>query len=162
MCGLQQQADIILVTESWCSEEISDAYLTIDGYDLQQDLRLDRKDTAQGRGGGLLVYVKSGLTIFKIDNLVDFNQYCTLKVRDVTIYLVYRSPNAPPEALEKLCEIVKSAPPKQPTDRGLQFTGHQLDVSRDQQAEQGLPGGRAGRHDGAAGGVPHTGEREYP
>ena len=53
--------DLILITESWCSEEISHAFLTIPGYEMQQDLRLDREDTAGGRGGGLLVYAKEGI-----------------------------------------------------------------------------------------------------
>jgi hypothetical protein len=48
--------DIILATETWCHSEISNAYLSLDGYELQPDLRVDREDTAQGRGGGLLVY----------------------------------------------------------------------------------------------------------
>lgn len=59
--------DLILVTESWCNSDISDAYLNIDGYELQLDLRMDRSDTAQGRGGGLLVYTKNGVKILKLD-----------------------------------------------------------------------------------------------
>jgi hypothetical protein len=59
--------DIILVTESRCNSEISNAFLAIDGYEIQQDLRTDREDTVGGRGGGLLVYGKTGLTILKLD-----------------------------------------------------------------------------------------------
>jgi hypothetical protein len=44
--------DIILVTESWCNEAISDAYLSIQGYELKSELRIDRSDTGAGRGGG--------------------------------------------------------------------------------------------------------------
>jgi hypothetical protein len=88
--------DIILVTESWCHSEISNAFLAIDGYEIQPDLRMDREDTAGGRGGGLLVYGKSGLTILKLDKEVELQQYCVFKVSDVTFYLIYRSPNAPP------------------------------------------------------------------
>jgi hypothetical protein len=87
--------DIILVTESWCNSEISNAFLAIDGYELQQDLRTDREDTAGGRGGGLLVYGKTGLTILKLDKEVEMQQYCVFKVSNVTFYLLYRSPNAP-------------------------------------------------------------------
>ncbi len=43
--------DIIMITESWCNSDVVDAFLSIDGYDLQPDLRADREDTAQGRGG---------------------------------------------------------------------------------------------------------------
>jgi hypothetical protein len=43
--------DIIMITESWCNSDVADTFLSIDGYDLQPDLRADREDTAQGRGG---------------------------------------------------------------------------------------------------------------
>jgi hypothetical protein len=88
--------DIILMTESWCNSEISNAFLAIDRYEIQQDLRTDREDTAGGRGGGLLVYGKTGLTILKLDKEVEMQQYCVFKVSNVTFYLLYRSPNAPP------------------------------------------------------------------
>jgi len=102
--------DKILVTESWCHDEISDAYLGILGYELQPDLRTDREDTNQGRGGGLLVYTKSGVKVLKIDKNNDIQQYCSFIVNDVTVFLVYRSPNAPPTALEHLSELMRQAP----------------------------------------------------
>ena len=43
--------DLILVTESWCNEDISNAFLSLDGYELILDLRMDRETTARGRGG---------------------------------------------------------------------------------------------------------------
>ena len=68
------EPDIVLVTETWCNNEISNAYLGIPGYELQTDLRQDRSDTDRGRGGGLLVYTKTGLQIFSCDKIADFNQ----------------------------------------------------------------------------------------
>jgi hypothetical protein len=50
--------DLILVTESWCNEDISNAFLSLDGYELKPDLRMDRKTTARGGGGGLLSMLK--------------------------------------------------------------------------------------------------------
>ncbi len=102
--------DIVLVTETWCNHEISDAYLQLDGYELNSDLRVDRADTTMGRGGGLIVFTKLGLTVFKLDNLVIFNQYCTFKIYDITFFVIYRSPNAPPSAMDGLAGLVKSAP----------------------------------------------------
>ena len=49
--------DLILITESCCNE-ISDAYLAVEGYELHPELRVDRGDTIKCRGGGLLVYGK--------------------------------------------------------------------------------------------------------
>jgi hypothetical protein len=99
---------LILVTESWCNNSISNEFLSIDGYELQTDLRMDRIDTAQGRGGGLLVYSKTGLKVTKIECNVTFNQYCCFTISDITIYLVYRSPNATVEAMASLVDLVKN------------------------------------------------------
>jgi len=101
----EEKPDFILVT-SWC---ISDAFLSINDYNLHTDLRLDRDDTALGRGGGLLVYSKIGTVVTKLENCVKFNQYCCFSVSDITVYLVYRSPNAPIEEMKGLVELVQSA-----------------------------------------------------
>ena len=51
--------DVILIAESFCRPDISDAYLHIAGYETV--CRRDGRDTAGGRGRGLLVYVKEGI-----------------------------------------------------------------------------------------------------
>jgi hypothetical protein len=101
--------DLILVTESWCNDSISNAFLSIDQYELQPELRVDRGDTAGGRGGGLLVYARTGLAVLKFDSGVSFHQHIVFKVRDVKVYLIYRSPNAPPEAMAGLAALVRGA-----------------------------------------------------
>ena len=103
----EHKPDLILIMESWCSEEISDALLTVPGYDLQQDLRVDREDTAGGRGGGLLVYTKTGVCICAIDKVVPFNQYCKFTVFDTVVYLVYRPPSGGPDSIAQLTEVVR-------------------------------------------------------
>ena len=65
--------DLILLTETWCNDSISEAFLHIPGYELE--VRLGREDTAGGRGGGLLVYSKPGLKVLTLDKVVDFHQY---------------------------------------------------------------------------------------
>ena len=99
---------MILITESWCNEEISDSLLTIPGYNLNQELRVDRGDTAGGRGGGLLVYTKLGLKILSVDKVTTFNQYCSFMIDDVTVYLIYRSPSGGADSIEKLTSLVRS------------------------------------------------------
>ena len=59
--------DFILLTESWCNPSINDTDLTIPGYQLEQELRKDRTDTANGIVGGLLVYSRSGQTILPLN-----------------------------------------------------------------------------------------------
>ena len=100
--------DLILLTESWCSENISDAFLSIPGYELQRDLRVDREDTAGGRGGGLLVYSRISLKILSCDKVVPFNQYCIFKVYDITVYLIYRPPSGGAASVESLTSLIKS------------------------------------------------------
>jgi len=101
--------DIILVTESWCNESISDAYLSIQGYELKSELRLDRSDTGAGRGGGLIVYAKKELSVLKLDQTARHSQICKFLVSDVAFYLVYRSPSAPADSITELATIVRGA-----------------------------------------------------
>jgi hypothetical protein len=105
--------DLILLTETWCSDDTTNEFLSIDGYTLQTDLRRDRTDTANGAGGGLLVYSRIGLEIFCIDSDIVFNQYCKFAVKgklaNTHFTLIYRSPNAPREEIIQLEELLRSA-----------------------------------------------------
>jgi hypothetical protein len=103
------EPDLILVTETWCNKDITDAYLTINGYEIQQDLRRDREDTRDGRGGGLLVHVKQGLKVLACDNIIAFHQHCKFEINNMTLHLVYRPPNSSHENLAQLENLIKSA-----------------------------------------------------
>jgi Endonuclease-reverse transcriptase len=103
------EPDIILITETWCNQDVNNAFLSLPGYEVQIDLRRDREDTSEGRGGGLLVYAKQGLKILSGDNSIDFMQYCKFSVYDITCYLVYRPPNSSAENMTKLANLIKSA-----------------------------------------------------
>ena len=92
--------DLILLTETWCNDSISEAFLHIPGYELE--VRLERKDTAGGRGRGLLVYSKQGLKVLTLDKVVDFNQYSMFLVNGVTIYLIYRPPSGGSVSIDTL------------------------------------------------------------
>ncbi len=100
--------DIILVTESWCNSSISDAYLSIQGYELKSELRLDRSDTGAGRGGAL-IYAKKELSVLKLDQAARHSQICKFLVSDMAFYLVYRSPSAPADSITELANIVRGA-----------------------------------------------------
>ena len=105
---------IIIITESWCNDNISNALLKLSGYYLVPELRLDRCDNHRGIGGGILVYVKDNLHILANDNKSDFNQYCNFTVvnnlkQKVTIYVIYRSPNSTNANNETLCELLSDA-----------------------------------------------------
>jgi hypothetical protein len=78
----ESKPDLILVTESWCNINVTNAYLKVPGYELQPDLRIDRSDTANGIGGGLLVYAKEGLNVLSVDKNHAMEQYCSFKIDD--------------------------------------------------------------------------------
>jgi len=109
----EKKPDLILITESWCNPNVNDAYLALPGYHLQPDLRADRLDTANGIGGGLLVYSRDRLTILPCDKVNNFNQYVTFKVNigtvTTTFYLVYRPPSS--TDMTGLIEIIEKAGP---------------------------------------------------
>ncbi len=104
-----------MICESWCNSNINNAFLSIDNYNLEPNLRFDRCDTQFGIGGGLLVYVRNDLHVLPIDNKIDFNQYCTFDLIDdsdnnvFTANLIYRSPNSTIENTIKLCNIIENS-----------------------------------------------------
>ena len=112
--AVEQSPDLILLTETWCNTSISDATLALPGYQLETELRRDRADTANGLGGGLLVYTKAGIKILSSDKFStnEFNQFCCFSVQTkgepLTIILVYRPPGAGQENTHHLCEIMKN------------------------------------------------------
>jgi Endonuclease-reverse transcriptase len=110
----EDDPDIILLTETWCTNEITNAELALDSYNLEADLRKDRTDTHNGLGGGLLVYCKLGLALRNNDKLnnIDFNQYCAFSImseKPINIILTYRPPNSGRENLLGLCELLQTA-----------------------------------------------------
>ena len=107
------QPDLILICESWCNSNISNVNLCIEGYELQQDLRCDRTDTANGIGGGLVVYSRNGLEVLSCDIVSDYNQYCKFMLKSESetcfFYLIYRPPSSREENFNKLCDLLKGA-----------------------------------------------------
>jgi len=109
----EQEPDLFLITESWCNQEISNSLLSIPGYSIDPNLRTDRLDTANGIGGGLLVYVKTGITVVPSVSENNFNQYCKFDIiakntsESINVTLVYRSPNSSNENNDKLNDLLK-------------------------------------------------------
>lgn len=110
----EHEPDIILITESWCNDNVSDSMLNLDGYNLEPDLRVDRADTLNGIGGGLLVYTRKGIVIKPDNTSNEFNQYCKFQIlfndsQPLNVYLIYRSPNSTAENTNLLCDIIERA-----------------------------------------------------
>ena len=102
-----------MINEAWTHEDITKAYLSIDGYELIS--RKDREDTSLGRGGGLLIYKANGLVASEIPCSTEFNQVTAVSVSSkpnpLTINLVYRSPNSRAENNHKLDAFIKEIGP---------------------------------------------------
>ena len=83
--------DVIALTETWTNESIANECLHVEGYDVV--VRKDRTDTAGGRGGGIVVYVKD-VFAWQKDVETNFNQCALIKVkrrgRDLGLGIVYR------------------------------------------------------------------------
>ena len=105
--------DIIVICETWCNSTTNQASLEILNYSIIQDLRTDRQDTANGIGGGLIVYARNGLGVLPCDKTMDFNQYSKFSVdcegEKFFIYLIYRPPSAGPASKEQLCRLLEAA-----------------------------------------------------
>ena len=93
--------------------------ISISGYNINNELRCDRNDTAQGRGGGLLVYTRNGINVTPIDCEIMFNQYVVFELKCIgggntarnfnlklNIILFYRSPNSDAENTERLVSLL--------------------------------------------------------
>ena len=114
--------DLICICESWLNSNTTNAMLSLAGFNLVTDLRVDRQDTLHGIGGGLIVYAKTGIKIKPIKYSNDFIQYIAFEVEGAessdfnsrhcvpmktTICMVYRSPNSSEINTEKLCQLIK-------------------------------------------------------
>ncbi len=84
--------DIVLLCETWLAPNSSNGFLNIQGYSIE--MRLDRTDTSRGRGGGLIIYIKNGLTIAPLDISNSVKQCLLFKCQEINFALIYRSPNA--------------------------------------------------------------------
>ena len=90
--------------------------LNVENYYIENDLRIDRTDTALGRGGGLIVFIRNDVSINVIDCDSNFNQFCKFSValkhnrKECPFYvtLVYRSPNSSDENTCKLAKLIES------------------------------------------------------
>ena len=86
---------VICLNETWTNDQITDAFLSIPGYNVV--CRYDRTDTSNGRGGGLLVYSRNDICLSEniIREYSDFNQCCGVKLpiknrKNIELVLVYR------------------------------------------------------------------------
>ena len=104
-----EKPDVVVLTETWTNEAISDAYIQLNGFEMVA--RRDRQDTTGGRGGGIVVFVR-GVQAWNEEVETTFNQCAHIKLengkKEINLYVVYRSPNSSKENDAELCQWVKT------------------------------------------------------
>ena len=102
--------DVIAITETWTHCNISDNYLSIPNFYIAA--RHDRNDTLNGRGGGILIYVKNQWKSCETTNQSNFNQYASIKIAiqndTINIVVIYRSPNSTRTNNDELIETLRA------------------------------------------------------
>ena len=102
----------MIFTETWLNSDIID--VNIPGYTIE--CRKDRQDTTGGKGGGIIVYVKSGLKVLVEDIDNNFNQFCSFCIKSTdqsaNFLCFYRSPNSTRDNDELLCKLVSECKKK--------------------------------------------------
>ena len=103
-----KKPDIVVATETWTNDALGDALLSVQDYELVA--RCDRTDTEGGRGGGVILWARKEICVWRIENKTEFNQCISVMVKcrceDILLHCVYRSPNSSRENDAKLCKWV--------------------------------------------------------
>lgn len=112
------QFHIVAVTETWASENVTDAELSVDGYQLFRKDRVDRS------GGGVLLYVAENLTAVSHEKLNKFeveSMWCTLHLSKckLLVGVCYRSPTSSQQYNEDLLLMLEAAANDKASDHVL-------------------------------------------
>ena len=102
---VEKNPDILIIGESWANSRIANAELSLPGLTLM--VRKDRQDTTDGRGGGLLIYVKECIKSFEIETKSSFHQLGGIKIGGTDIFGVYRPPGCDEEDISALSKFVE-------------------------------------------------------
>ena len=62
----EHELDILAVCETWFNDNVSDTEISIDNFTV---FRKNREAIKEGRGGGVVLYVRDTLNAFSCDNL---------------------------------------------------------------------------------------------
>lgn len=102
----QADPDILVLTESWLKKSDSDSSIALDQYNV---FRIDRT----GRGGGVVMYVKScfSVTVLNAITVPKCFEFLVLKIdlgpnNSLKVIGVYRPPSADASSIDKLADLL--------------------------------------------------------
>jgi len=107
---LNYRYDVIAITESWASADISDAELKIDGYLMY---RKDKADDSRTKGGGVLLYVTEELRSHPLPNIssAEFQDTAWCKIEAGTCAVIvgvcYRSTSSSKQNNDNLLHLLE-------------------------------------------------------
>lgn len=101
----EEKIDVLGVAESWTHAEIGDEEIEIVGY------KVYRRDRKNGRGGGVLLYVREDLVSFETsDDLIQCESVWVAiqtKNGEINFGVCYRSPNAEVKEVDNLYSTIR-------------------------------------------------------
>ena len=112
-----EKPHILCISETWLNSNVTNAMINVDNYYIENDLRIDRIDTTQGKGGGLIVYVRNDVIVTPVEYNSSFNQFCKFEAklkgqnesrRPLIFTFVYHSPNSNTENTQELAKLIEN------------------------------------------------------
>ena len=103
--------DIVAITESWTHNDITEAILKLNGYEVIG--RSDRTDTQKGRGGGILIYSRLPHVFENVKSRTEQVVHATMSLYqsvDIQLHVFYRSPNSSTEVNEDILKYIETIP----------------------------------------------------
>ena len=101
--------DVITVTETWWTEELTQSLLQFDKYIVAS--RSDREVTnPKYRGGGVAILIKKGIKFHSPTsiNISNYAQIATVKIKDLQLITLYRKPNDNWQMDQRVADFVTS------------------------------------------------------
>ena len=100
---------VIMITESWAREEIKDAELKLDNYEMI------RKDRLQQRGGGCLIYYRKDVLVKDLPEMTNIEGteavWCKIhgSGAELVVGVCYQKPSATEEEERALHQVISLA-----------------------------------------------------
>ena len=107
----EKDLDLIGIAETWLSDKILNSEIKLEGYTLH---RKDRSTVKEGKGGGVILYVRDTLVSLEcteLNKLQNESVWCDImtgKGISVLVGVVYKSPSAGHEEVKEILTMLSS------------------------------------------------------